>query len=152
MATAAPTATGAGVPTATAAAGTVAIATGATVIVATVSAAMATGAGRAAATAGARRPTSPAGTASAIRRSTTAATAIGGHVWRAPVGFYVRAWTFGEILPRGWYDAPYRLGSWWDFGLPMPPPGYDWVRVGYDAVLVDLWSGRVVQVVRYVFW
>ena len=59
---------------------------------------------------------------------------------------------FGEILPRGWYDEPYRLMDWWIYGLPMPPPGYDWVRVGYDAVQIDSWNGRVVQVVRMLFW
>jgi hypothetical protein len=75
-----------------------------------------------------------------------------GHIWRAPVGFYVHTWVLGEVLPRGWYDEPYRLMDWWNYGLPMPPPGYDWVRVGYDAILVDRWSGRVLQVVRMVFW
>jgi Ni/Co efflux regulator RcnB len=34
----------------------------------------------------------------------------------------------------------------------MPPIGYVWVRVGHDALLVDEFNGRVVQVVRYVFW
>lgn len=75
-----------------------------------------------------------------------------GHVWRPPSGFYVRLWSYGDVLPRGWYDEGYRLWSWWDYGLPMPPPGYDWVRVGYDAILVDRFTGRVVQVVRLVFW
>ncbi|HEY8617014.1 RcnB family protein [Phenylobacterium sp.] len=75
-----------------------------------------------------------------------------GHIWRRPSGFYVHAWSLGEVLPRGWYDEPYRLMDWWNYALPMPPPGYDWVRVGYDAVLVDRWSGRVLQVVRLVFW
>jgi Ni/Co efflux regulator RcnB len=34
----------------------------------------------------------------------------------------------------------------------MPPSGFDWVRVGYDAILVDAYTGQVVQVVRMVFW
>ena len=41
--------------------------------------------------------------------------------------------------------------DWWSYGLPEPPYGYDWVRVGPDALLVD-YSGRIVQVVRAVFW
>ncbi|MET0273341.1 MAG: RcnB family protein [Phenylobacterium sp.] len=75
-----------------------------------------------------------------------------GHSWRAPSGFYSRLWVYGDILPRGWYGSNYQLNDWWSYGLPMPPPGYDWVRVGDDAILIDSYSGRVVQVVRYVFW
>lgn len=74
-----------------------------------------------------------------------------GPYWRPPEGFYVRAWRYGEVLPRGWYSPDYRLFDWWSFGLPEPPPGYDWVRVGPDALLVD-YSGRIFQVVRAVFW
>jgi Ni/Co efflux regulator RcnB len=71
--------------------------------------------------------------------------------WRPPEGFYARAWRYGEILPRGWYGPDYALFDWWSFGLPEPPPGYEWVRVGADALLVDDY-GRIFQVVRAVFW
>ncbi|MCI3135238.1 RcnB family protein [Phenylobacterium aquaticum] len=64
----------------------------------------------------------------------------------------MRSWGFGDILPRGWWTPDYRLNNWWDYGLPIPPAGYDWVRVGDDALLVDMWSGRVVEVVYDVFW
>ena len=72
--------------------------------------------------------------------------------YRPPSGFYARSWGFGEVLPRGWYTPEYRLMDWWAYDLPMPPPGFSWVRVGADVLLVDDFSGRVVQVVRYVFW
>ncbi|HEY8574339.1 RcnB family protein [Phenylobacterium sp.] len=75
-----------------------------------------------------------------------------GHLWRPPSGFYVRLWSFGDVLPRGWYEPDYRIIDWWVYDLPIPPPGYDWVRVGYDALLIDRFTGRVVQVVRFVFW
>ena len=74
-----------------------------------------------------------------------------GAYWRPPEGFYVRSWRYGEVLPRGWYGPDYRLFDWWSFALPEPPPGYDWVRVGPDALLVDDY-GRIYQVVRGVFW
>jgi Ni/Co efflux regulator RcnB len=74
-----------------------------------------------------------------------------GGYWRPPEGFYVRAWRYGEILPRGWYGPDYALFDWWSFGLPEPPPGYEWVRVGADALLIDDY-GRIFQVVRAVFW
>lgn len=74
------------------------------------------------------------------------------YAWRPPSGYYAYNWGFGDFLPRTWFGQ----GSWlidpWRYNLPLPPPGYDWVRAGYDALLVDAYSGRVVQVVRNVFW
>ena len=72
--------------------------------------------------------------------------------YRPPIGFYSHSWAFGEFLPRGWYGSQYLLDDWWSYDLPFPPPGYDWVRVGDDALLIDRYSGRVVQVVRDIFW
>ena len=72
--------------------------------------------------------------------------------YRPPIGFYSHSWGFGEYLPRGWYGSSYLLNDWWSYDLPFPPPGYDWVRVGDDAVLIDRFTGRIVQVVRYLFW
>jgi len=75
-----------------------------------------------------------------------------GGYYRPPIGFYAHSWAFGEILPRGWYGSDYLLEDWWSYGLPYPPLGYDWVRVGDDALLIDSYSGRVVQVVQDIFW
>lgn len=72
--------------------------------------------------------------------------------YRPPIGFYAHSWGFGEYLPRGWYGSDYLVNDWWSYELPYPPPGYDWVRVGGDALLIDSYSGRVVQVVRNIFW
>jgi Ni/Co efflux regulator RcnB len=72
--------------------------------------------------------------------------------YRAPYGYYVRTWGFGEFLPRGWYGENYWVGDFLDYGLPYPPPGYEWVRVGGDALMIDRYTGRIVQVVRGIFW
>lgn len=72
--------------------------------------------------------------------------------YRAPYGFYVRDWGYGDILPRGWYGDDYYLDDFLDYDLPYPPPGYEWVRVGGDAIMVDRFTGRIVQVVRGIFW
>jgi len=72
--------------------------------------------------------------------------------YRRPPHFFVHLWSFGEFLPPAWYDEEYLIGDWWDYDLPAPPPGYDWVRVGDDALLIDEYSGRIVQVVRNLFW
>ena len=72
--------------------------------------------------------------------------------YRPPYGYYVRAWGFGDILPRGWFSEPYWIGDFLDYGLPYPPPGYEWVRVGPDALMVDSYTGRIAQVIRGIFW
>lgn len=74
-----------------------------------------------------------------------------GPVWSPPVGFYSRSWVFGDTLPRGWYGQDYYI-DWWSYGLPIPPVGYEWVRIGDDAVMVDEFTGRIVQVVPNLFW
>jgi Ni/Co efflux regulator RcnB len=70
----------------------------------------------------------------------------------APYGFYDRTWGYGDILPRGWYGSSYYIDDWSDYGLPIPPVGYEWTRIGDDAVLVDTYTGRIVQVVYDLFW
>jgi len=75
-----------------------------------------------------------------------------GGYYRPPIGFYAHSWAFGEFLPHGWYGSDYLLNDWWSYGLPYPPLGYDWVRVGDDALLIDSYTGRVVQVVQDIFW
>lgn len=71
--------------------------------------------------------------------------------YRYPRGFYVRQWSFGDYLPGGWYGQSYYLDAW-QYGLPYPPVGCEWVRVGADALLVDVWSGQVLSVYYGLFW
>ena len=68
-----------------------------------------------------------------------------------PPGWTFRAWGYGEILPQAWWAPRYRILDWWDYELPVPPPGFLWVRSGPDALLIDPY-GRIVQVVDTVFW
>ncbi|WP_340647432.1 RcnB family protein [Phenylobacterium sp.] len=75
-----------------------------------------------------------------------------GYAYRPPSGFYIRSWGYGDQLPRSWWSTQYRLNDWWSYGLPIPPIGYEYVRVGDDVLLVDMFNGRVVQVIYDVFW
>lgn len=75
-----------------------------------------------------------------------------GPAYRPPIGFYDRSWVFGDVVPRGWYGSQYYIDDWWSYGLPVPPVGYEWTRIGDDAVLVDTFTGRIVQVVYDLFW
>ena len=68
-----------------------------------------------------------------------------------PSGWYYRRWGFGDYLPLGWYVSSYYLNAW-DYGLPPPPIGAEWVRNGPDAVLVDIWTGEVLSVEYGVFY
>lgn len=79
------------------------------------------------------------------------------HRYRAPryiypSGWYLRVWSFGDRLPfSSWYSQRYYL-DWWRYGLPRPPIGTEWVRMRDDAILVDIWSGRVLAVYYDLFW
>jgi Ni/Co efflux regulator RcnB len=73
------------------------------------------------------------------------------HAYRYPSGYFVRSWAFGEYLPRGWYTPTYYL-DWRAFDLPYPPIGCEWVRVGDDALLVDVWTGEILSLYYDIFW
>ena len=56
-----------------------------------------------------------------------------------------------EILPRAYWAAPYVLADYWLFALEVPPAGYEWVRDGNDALLVNTGTGEILQVEYGVF-
>lgn len=69
-----------------------------------------------------------------------------------PSGWYVRVWNFGDRLPHSsWYSNRYYL-DWWRYSLPRPPIGTEWIRMRDDAILVDVWTGRVLAVYHDLFW
>lgn len=69
-----------------------------------------------------------------------------------PPGWYAHRWVFGERLPHAWFVRDYWINDWAAFGLIEPWPGYAWVQVGDDAVLVDLDTGEIVRVVYGIFY
>jgi Ni/Co efflux regulator RcnB len=68
-----------------------------------------------------------------------------------PVGWVDRRWGFGMILPRGYFAAPYIVADYWLFALEVPPVGFEWVRVGPDAMLVNVTNGEILQAEYGVF-
>ena len=72
--------------------------------------------------------------------------------YRAPAGYTARRWSYGQRLPHGYYARNYWLSSYWLYGLFAPPSGLVWVRVGDDALLIDEYSGEIVQVDYGVFY
>jgi Ni/Co efflux regulator RcnB len=75
-----------------------------------------------------------------------------GGEWYPPEGYYYRHWGYGMRLPYGWYDQQWYIDDYYDYDLPIPPYGYEWVRVGPDALLIDLDTGMVVEAEYGLFW
>jgi hypothetical protein len=66
-----------------------------------------------------------------------------------PVGFH--HWGYGSYLPRGWLIPERFVVDFADYNLVAPPADYQWVQNGPDALLVNLDTGQVVQVVPGAF-
>jgi len=72
--------------------------------------------------------------------------------WNPPRGFYYRHWGYGDRLPYGWFSRDFWIADFWAYGLPDAPYGYEWVREGPDAVLVNVYDGEVVEVEYGIFY
>jgi Ni/Co efflux regulator RcnB len=73
-------------------------------------------------------------------------------VYNRPSGWYSHRWTFGEFLPSFFFSRNYWILDWEDFALDNPPPGTVWVRYGDDALLIDEYSGEVIEVEYGIFY
>jgi Ni/Co efflux regulator RcnB len=69
-----------------------------------------------------------------------------------PSGWYYRRWAYGDTLPSVFWARNYWLTSWWMFDLAVPPYGYEWVRYGDDALLINVDTGQILQVDYGVFY
>ncbi len=80
--------------------------------------------------------------------------------YRAPVyafppayaGWEHHYWRRGEFLPAVFFQPNYFIDDWWVYGLWQPDYGYQWIRVGADALLINLATGAVVDVVPGVYY
>jgi len=71
----------------------------------------------------------------------------------APYGGYgYQRFSSGVILEPMFFDQNYWLGDPYAYRLPPAYGSYRWVRYYNDAILVDLRSGLVVDVVYDIFW
>ena len=69
-----------------------------------------------------------------------------------PRGYRYRRWSIGAFLPHIFLSDAYYYTDWYDLGFGPPPPGYAWVRYGPDLLLVNIYTGRVRDVVYGVFY
>jgi Ni/Co efflux regulator RcnB len=75
-----------------------------------------------------------------------------GRAWRPQPGYYARHWGYGDRLPYGWYASRWYVNDYYDYDLPTPPYDYMWVRVGDDALLVNVYNGTVVEAEYGIFY
>jgi Ni/Co efflux regulator RcnB len=73
-------------------------------------------------------------------------------VYRYPPGFAYRRWAAGAILPSVFLSSAYFYDNYPALGLAPPPPGYQWVRYGSDLLLVNIATGRIIDVVDGAFY
>ena len=71
--------------------------------------------------------------------------------YHQPAGWSAHRWAYGQILPRAYWAPEYLVADYWLFGLEVPPVGYEWVRDGADAILVNVTTGEILQVEYGVF-
>ena len=73
-------------------------------------------------------------------------------VYRRPQGWYAHRWAWGEFLPSFFWTRDYWIIDFGLYGLPPPPFGAIWVRVGDDALLIDRFSGEIIEVDYGIFY
>jgi Ni/Co efflux regulator RcnB len=72
--------------------------------------------------------------------------------YHGPRGFSYHRWSYGDRLPSSYYARQFWLFNAIAYGLFSPPPGLIWVRYGDDALLIDQYTGEIVQVRYDVFY
>ena len=69
-----------------------------------------------------------------------------------PFGWGYSPYEIGWRLWPSYYGSRYWIDDPWQYRLPYAPPGTQWIRYYDDALLVDTWSGQVVDVIYNFFW
>lgn len=63
-----------------------------------------------------------------------------------------RRFSVGLFLDSLFYSQRYWIGDPWQYRLPPAPYGTQWVRYYNDVILVDIYTGEVVDVIYDFFW
>ena len=63
-----------------------------------------------------------------------------------------RRFSIGLFLDSLFYDQRYWIGNPYEYRLPPAPYGTQWVRYYDDVLLVDIYSGEVIDVIYDFFW
>lgn len=69
-----------------------------------------------------------------------------------PFGYNYRRWSIGSFIFPSYYGSRYWLNDPWQYRLPPVYGPYRWVRYWNDALLVNIYTGEVVDVIHSFFW
>lgn len=69
-----------------------------------------------------------------------------------PFGWAYQTFAIGWRLWPNYYSSAYWINDPWMYRLPPAPPGTHWIRYYNDALLVDTWTGEVMDVIHGFFW
>ena len=64
----------------------------------------------------------------------------------------MRRWSIGSFLYPSYYGSNFWLNDPWQYRLPPAYGPYRWVRYWDDALLVNIYTGEVVDVINNFFW
>ena len=67
-------------------------------------------------------------------------------------GYGYSRFSIGQFLDQLFWGRNYWINDPWTYRLPAAPYGYQWVRYYNDVVLVDTYTGEVVDVIHDFFW
>ncbi len=69
-----------------------------------------------------------------------------------PFGYSYQRFGTGSFLYSNYYQSNYWINDPWQYRLPPAYGPYRWVRYHSDALLIDIYSGEVVDVIYGFFW
>ena len=69
-----------------------------------------------------------------------------------PYGWSYRRCSIGYNLWPSYYGSSFWLNDPWKYRLPPAYGPYRWVRYYDDALLVNIYTGQVVDVIHNFFW
>lgn len=67
-------------------------------------------------------------------------------------GYGYNRFDIGFFLEPLFFGRNYWIGDPWQYRLPAAPPGTQWVRYYNDVLLVDVYSGEVIDAIYDFFW
>jgi nickel/cobalt transporter regulator len=69
-----------------------------------------------------------------------------------PFGWGYQPYSVGWRLWPNYYSSSFWINDPWQYRLPYAPPGTRWIRYYNDALLVDTFTGEVVDAIYNFFW
>ena len=73
-------------------------------------------------------------------------------IYSDPFGWNYRPWSIGSYLYPSYYSQSLWLDDPWQYRLPPAYGPYRWVRYWDDALLVNIYTGQVEDVIHNFFW